>query len=205
MLVGDRADPGEVGPAGKIVGVEVAADQLDAAGELGVPIVLYNVPSRTGSDISVDSVVTLSRHPWIIGLKEACGDLEKVKKVLDHTNRSEFTVLSGEDHQVADVIALGGTGVISASANRWPSQFERLAELALQGGKEEAKALQEALLPCVAAVFSAKNPIPLAKMLDTKVRLPLVDVDMLADEAKAKVLDAIAKAESIDEFPHMRG
>ncbi|NOZ86600.1 MAG: 4-hydroxy-tetrahydrodipicolinate synthase [Deltaproteobacteria bacterium] len=175
----------------------------DAGGEYEVPVILYNVPSRTNSDLSVDSIIALSKHQWIIALKEASGDLKKVEAIMKETNRNDFTVLSGEDHQVADIIGLGGSGVISASANMWPAQFERLARLALQGRQDEARELQEALLPCVHAVFSAKNPIPLAWMLGTKVRLPLVGVDELDSKAREKVLSAVERAQSIDYFPHM--
>ncbi|MEJ2383651.1 MAG: 4-hydroxy-tetrahydrodipicolinate synthase [Xanthomonadales bacterium] len=175
----------------------------DLAERLDTPILLYNIPGRTGSRIEPGTVIRLARHPGIAGLKDATGDLEALAAIRAATDPDTFALLSGEDHLVAPVIRLGGSGVISASANRWPAPFQRLAELANAGDFEAADELQAALQPCVDAVFSVKNPIPLHHMLGAGLRLPLVAVDELAEGHRARVLDLIETAEAIMEFPHV--
>lgn len=175
----------------------------DAALDCGRGIILYNVPSRTRSHLEVATVAELAAHPGVIGLKEACGDIEHVAHVIEATRGQDFSVVSGEDDQVAKIIALGGTGVISASANQWPREFTVLSELALDGRTREAAELQAALLPCIRAVFAAKNPIPLHHMADTRLRLPLVEVSELSEPVRSKVLATIASALAIEVFPHV--
>lgn len=173
----------------------------EAALQVGAPIILYNIPGRTASRLEAGTIVQLAEHPGIVGIKDASGDLEAIRQVIERTDRRSFAVLSGEDHLVHDIIRLGGVGVISASANRWPREFQRLTELALAGRWEESERLQRALQPCVDAVFAVKNPIPLAHMFNTGVRLPLVGADELAEPLRSRVLEKIARALSIAEFP----
>ncbi len=175
----------------------------DFAAEHDIAVVLYNVPSRTNSNITADTCVMLAQHPAIIAVKEASGNLDQVKQILDETDRSNFTVVSGEDHLVADIMKLGGTGVISASANRWTHEFQVLTELALNGEHEKAAELQQALIPCVDAVFSAKNPIPLAHIFGTQVRCPLVTLDELSEPTRSTAKEKIERALAIEEFPHV--
>ncbi len=175
----------------------------DYAGESDTAVILYNVPGRTKSNIEAATCIKLARHPAIIAVKEASGDLEQVQAILDGTDRATFTVVSGEDHLVADIIRRGGTGVISASANRWPAEFQSLTELALGGEHDKAEALQKALLPCVEAVFCVKNPIPLAHMFNTGVRSPLVTIDEMTPENQEKAVATINAALAIRRFPHV--
>ena len=165
------------------------------------PIILYNVPGRTSSNLSAETIIQLSKHPNIIGVKEASGDLEKIEKIIAETDRKTFQVVSGEDHLVYDIMKRGGTGVISAAANRWPREFQVLTELAEEEKWEEAEELQKALLPCVKAVFCAKNPIPLCHMFGSEVRLPLVKITQLADSEKYE--NIISEAMAIETFPHV--
>ena len=88
-----------------------------------------------------------------------------------------------------------------ASANRWPREFQTLCDLALAGDHAKAAELQEALLPCVAATFCVKNPIPLHHMLGAGLRLPLVTVNELREPGRSAALAKIAKAEAIESFP----
>lgn len=175
----------------------------DLAAERDSSIILYNVPSRTGSNIEAPTIARLAAHPAIIGVKEASGDLNQIQAILDVTDREQFAMLSGEDHLVAEIMKRGGTGVISASANRWPAEFQAVCDLALAGEHDKAAELQQALLPCVAAVFAAKNPIPLHHMFATPLRLPLVPVDELEPGKRDAVLAKIERALSISDFPHM--
>ena len=148
-------------------------------------------------------MIRLARHPAIAAVKDATGDLEALARVRAATDPESFALLSGEDHLVAAVIRLGGIGVISASANRWPAAFQRLAELANAGDFDAAEELQAALQPCVDAVFSVKNPIPLHHMFDAGLRPPLVTVSELADANCARVLGLVETAEAIERFPHV--
>lgn len=175
----------------------------DLSAEHGVPIILYNVPSRTGSNLEAATVIELARHPAIIAVKEASGNMAQVQAILDGTDRASFAVLSGEDHLVAEIIRRGGIGVISASANRWPREFQVLCELALAGEHDRAADLQAALKPCVDAVFCVKNPIPLHHMLGAELRPPLVPVNMLREPRRTEALARIAAATSITRFPHV--
>lgn len=174
----------------------------DAAAETSHGVILYNVPSRTKSHLEARAVESLAAHPAIIGLKEACGDITHVQDVLSRTEGMDFSVLSGEDDQVAAIMALGGTGVISASANRWPREFQALTELAAVGDYFRAEELQRALLPCVRAVFSAKNPIPLHAMFETELRLPMVRIAELDEDERLRAEAVIREALAIHSFPH---
>lgn len=174
----------------------------DAAAEYDAGVVLYNVPSRTCCNLEAATVIELAAHPAIVGIKEASGNLEQVQAILDGTSRDDLSVVSGEDHLVAEIIRRGGSGVIAASGNLWPHEFQRMCELALAGEHDKAAELQQALMVCVKAVFSAKNPIPLHHMLGTNVRLPLVMVEDLRPAARDKVLAACEEALAITHFPH---
>jgi 4-hydroxy-tetrahydrodipicolinate synthase len=173
------------------------------AGELGTGVILYNIPGRTGSRLGVDATLELAAHPAIIGIKEASGDLEAIDRLVSGTDPDQFAVLSGEDHLVAEIIRRGGVGVISATANRWPSEFQALCDLALAGRHVEAEMLQSALMPCIRATFAVKNPIPLASMFETVVRLPLVSVDELDEPQRTQVRESIRRALAIESFPHV--
>ena len=174
----------------------------DLAAENDAAVILYNVPGRTNSNITAETCVELAKHPAIIAVKEASGKIEQVQAILDGTDRDEFSVVSGEDHLVAEIIRRGGTGVISAAANVWPSEFQTLCDLALAGKHAEAAELQEALMPCVAATFSVKNPIPLHHMLGSDLRLPLVSVGDLREPGRSAALAKINAALAIRSFPH---
>jgi len=167
-------------------------------------LILYNIPGRTGSCIEVETMLRLSEHPAIVAVKDATGDIESVQNIIDNTDTENFTVLSGEDHMVYEIIKRGGSGVISASANRWPKEFQQICNFALNGEMEAAENLQKELQPCIDAVFSAKNPIPLHYMLQTDLRLPLVSINDMNEENRIEALKLIEAAEAIKEFPSMK-
>jgi len=179
---------------------EAVASALEAH---RVPVILYNVPGRTNSNLAASTVVRLAAHANIIGIKEASGNLEQIEEILAGTDPREFRVVSGEDHLVYEIMRRGGTGVISATANRWPREYQRLCELCLQGEWSAAEELQAALLPCCQAVFSVKNPIPLAHMLNSEVRLPLVGVAQLSEALREKAEGLIRAALALESFPHV--
>ncbi len=139
-------------------------------------IIMYNVPSRTGSRIEPETAVYLAENfRNIIGIKEASGNAASAGNIITNTDRSRFRVLSGEDNLVAQIIEVGGTGVISASANAAPRYFVGMTNAALGGDYATSNRLQQEINPLVKdGVFYRKNPIPLAHMFNTQLRLPLI-------------------------------
>ncbi len=175
----------------------------DIAGECNSSVILYNVPGRTNSNLEAETTIELAKHPAIVAVKEASGKLDQVQKIIDNTDKNAFTVISGEDHLVAEIIKRGGSGVISASANAWPREFQVLCELALAGEHEKAAELQEALMPCVKATFCVKNPIPLHYILKSEIRAPLVTINEIKEPARSKAIETINAATAITEFVHV--
>lgn len=175
----------------------------DLAERLDTSIILYNIPGRTGSRIEPDTMIRLAEHPAIAAVKDATGDLDSLDTIRKATDPKAFTLLSGEDHLVVEVMRRGGRGVISASGNRWPGEFQRITELMVAGDVEAAEELQKALQPCIDAVFGVKNPIPLHHMLSTGMRMPLMPLDRLDAVNRDAAMVLIEKAEAIADFPHM--
>ncbi len=124
-----------------------------------IPVVLYNVPSRTGLDIPVSVYEQLAQVPNIVGVKEATQDITKVAKI-KALCPSDFSVWSGNDDQAAAVMALGGAGVISVLSNVLPAETQALAQAALDGDFDTAADLQIKLLPLIELLFCEVNPIP---------------------------------------------
>lgn len=123
----------------------------------GIPVIAYNVPSRTGVDISVDTCRALAKLPDLAGIKEAGGDISKVGRILA---ACDLPVYSGNDDQTVAVMALGGAGVISVASNVVPKQMKALTDAALRGDFAGAAALQKKLLPLMDLLFCQVNPIP---------------------------------------------
>ena len=124
---------------------------------VSIPVIAYNVPSRTGVDISVDTCKSLAEIPNLVGIKEACGDISKVSRILSNT---ELAVWSGNDDQTVPVMALGGSGVISVASNVIPKQMHELTQAALEGDFAKAAALQRRFQKLMDLLFCQVNPIP---------------------------------------------
>ena len=153
-----------------------------AAAVPGVPVVLYNVPGRTASNIQAATVLGLARDVEnIVGVKEASGDFAQIMAILRDRPQG-FRVLSGDDAVTLPLVALGADGIVSVVSNEVPDLMARLSELALQGKWEEARALHYRLLPLMEANFLESNPGPvkaamaLQGLLEETYRLPLVPV-----------------------------
>ena len=129
------------------------------AGAVHIPIIAYNVPSRTGVDVPVSVYQQLSRIPKIAGVKEASTDISKTAKIRAACPK-EFALWSGNDDQAVPVMSLGGQGVISVLSNVEPVKTQAMAKAALDGDFDTAAALQIELLPLIEALFSEVNPIP---------------------------------------------
>lgn len=161
-----------------------------------VPVILYNVPGRTGSNILSRTTLELAEHPNIHGIKEASGDMDQILDVILHRPEG-FVVLSGDDPLTVPMMALGGDGVVSVVSNAVPGPMARLTEAMHRGDLQEAQRLMSTLQPIMIAGFVESNPIPmkaamaeLGRMKDV-VRPPLV---RLADEHRGNVRDALRAA-----------
>jgi 4-hydroxy-tetrahydrodipicolinate synthase len=145
----------------------------------GLPIVLYNVPSRTVADLSNDTVVRLAQLPNIVGIKDATGDIARGSDLIRRLPK-EFAVYSGNDDSALALICMGGHGVISVTANILPAAVAKVCAAALVGDISTARTLNQAILDLHLKLFVEPNPVP-AKWLMSKmglcgpaVRLPLV-------------------------------
>lgn len=162
--------------------------------DIGLPIVLYNVPGRTGQNLQPDLVIELARHPNIVGVKEASGDIVQISRIIEGTRDEEFVVLSGDDAMTLPVLALGGAGVISVTANVDPGRMVQMYEAFRAGDLARAQDLHFELSPLMRAMFIDTNPIPVKKavglsgMAAGPVRLPLDDLDGQKTEQLRKVL-----------------
>ena len=152
------------------------------ASAVQIPLVLYNVPSRTGVDIPVEVYRVLSQIPNIVGVKEASGDLTKMAETL-RTCQTGFSVWSGNDDQAVAAMSLGGAGVISVVSNLLPERVQAMSLAALDGDFDTAAALQLELLPLIRTLFREINPIPVKAAMEIigfdcgACRLPLTPPD----------------------------
>ena len=150
------------------------------ADAVNIPVILYNVPSRTGVDIPISVYRELSSIPNIIGVKEASPDITKITKIRNACPE-DFYIWSGNDDQTVPAIALGAQGVISVVSNVLPAQTQRMAMSALDEKMAIASALQLDLQPFVELMFSEVNPIPVKAAMKCigfdcgGCRLPLTD------------------------------
>ena len=143
-----------------------------------IPQILYNVPGRTSCDMQAETVIRLSSVPNIIGIKEATGDLQRAKAIIEGV-RPDFIVMSGDDPTAVELILLGGKGNISVTANVAPREMADLCEAALAGDAEKARAINEKLMPLHKNLFVEANPIPVKwalvemGLMHEGIRLPL--------------------------------
>ena len=144
--------------------------------------ILYNVPSRTITSLSADTVIRLSQIDNIIGIKEASGNLGEISKIISNT-RDDFLVWSGNDSDTLPIMVLGGYGVVSVASHLVGKQIKQMIESFTDGKIAEAAAIHRHLLPLVNAMFVVSNPIPVKYALNHvgfrvgKPRLPLTEPD----------------------------
>jgi 4-hydroxy-tetrahydrodipicolinate synthase len=147
-----------------------------------LPVILYNVPGRTVADLHNDTVVRLAQVPGIVGLKDATGDLPRAADLLDRLPES-FALYSGNDDSALALMALGGHGVISVTANVAPGEMARLCAAALGGDLATARAINRQLLPLHFRLFVEANPIPVKWALQRMgriaggIRLPMTPLE----------------------------
>ena len=167
----------------------------------GFPIVLYNVPGRTASNIQASTVLTLARTvDNIVGVKEASGDFTQIMAILRERPR-DFRVLSGDDAQTLPLIALGAEGIIAVVANEVPELMARMTDRALEGDWAGARELHYRLLPLMEANFIESNPGPvkaamaLMGLLEDRFRLPIVPVQEKTRDRLREVLKTLGVLE----------
>ncbi len=166
------------------------------ADAVDVPVILYNVPGRTACDLLPETVVRLSRHPRIVGVKEATGDLSRARPILEGSTPG-FALLSGDDPSVAQLMRLGCCGVISVTANVAARAMHDLCAAALAGRHDEAAAIDARLGPLHRALFVEPNPIPVKwavqrlGLIGPGIRLPLTP---LTESRRAEVEAAMRSA-----------
>lgn len=148
---------------------------------VSIPVIAYNVPSRTGLDMSVAVYRELAKLEGLLGVKEAGGNISKIGEIFARCPR-DFYVWSGNDDQTVPILALGGCGVVSVASNIVPKEMLHLVQAARDGNYPEAARLQRQLLPLMQALFSQVNPIPVKAALELmgfrvgKCRLPLTSL-----------------------------
>jgi 4-hydroxy-tetrahydrodipicolinate synthase len=163
------------------------------AEEVDLPLVVYNVPGRTGLNMLPETVARLSEIKNIIGIKEATGNLKQVSDVIEYS-REGFCVLSGDDFTTFPLLALGGHGVISVSSNIAPGDVSEMCTLFFSGKLEESRRMHYKLEKLNRALFIETNPIPVKTalsimgMMSEEFRLPLAK---MAEGNRAKVKQAI--------------
>jgi len=164
---------------------------------VAIPQILYNVPGRTGVDMKTETALRIATVPNIIGIKEATGDLVRAKALIDHAPPG-FAVISGDDATAVELMLMGGKGDISVTANVVPDQIARMCELALAGKAEEARAVNQRLLPLHDAMFVESNPIPVKwaveqlGLIQSGIRLPLT---RLSQQYQGQVVSAMKAAQ----------
>ena len=146
-----------------------------------VPIIMYNVPSRTGVNIKPETAIEIGKeNKNVVAIKEASGNIDQVKTICDS---GVIDVYSGNDDQIYDVVDAGGIGVISVLANVFPNQTHRIVDEYLKGNKEKSLQMQKEALELVKALFSDVNPIPVKKAVESiglcegYLREPLIELD----------------------------
>lgn len=159
-----------------------------------LPVILYNIPGRCGVNMHFDTTLRLARTcSNIVAVKEASGDMRQIRKIIDHAPQG-FAVYSGDDSLTYDVMKLGGSGVISTTANVLPDQMKKLVDLCAEGDFEAATKAHEGLLPIMQHLFTTANPILVKQALACLgfpvggVRLPLVDATEEQTAALQEVL-----------------
>ncbi|MCD6489544.1 MAG: 4-hydroxy-tetrahydrodipicolinate synthase [Thermodesulfobacterium sp.] len=159
-----------------------------------IPIILYNVPGRTGVNLLPDTTAKLSQIENIVAIKEACGDIKQITELLLKCPK-DFTILSGDDFTAYATVMLGGKGVISVVANVMPKEMAQLMESALNGDIAKAQELNLKLYPLYKAMFIETNPVPAkaalwltGKIETPEVRLPLAQLTEKSLETLKNIL-----------------
>ena len=160
-----------------------------------VPVILYNVPSRTGVNLNPKSVAVLSKHPMITAIKEASGNISQIAEVAALCGE-DIVIYSGNDDQVVPIMSLGGMGCISVLSNLLPKESSEMCKKYLSGDVKGAKEMQLKYLPLINALFSEVNPIPVKAAMaamgfcEDYLRMPLTPME---EDTKKVLLEEMRK------------
>ncbi|MFL0161773.1 4-hydroxy-tetrahydrodipicolinate synthase [Aquirufa salirivi] len=163
-----------------------------------VPVILYNIPGRTGINLSPETILTLAEHPNIIGVKEASCVIEQCMEIAAH-KPANFLLISGDDVQAVPIISVGGVGVMSVIANAFPQQFTQMIHAALAGDFAEARKSLGSFLAIDPYLYEEGNPVGVKKilalkgMIQAQVRMPLAE----ASEELGVKLNRIIQQENL--------
>jgi 4-hydroxy-tetrahydrodipicolinate synthase len=158
-----------------------------------LPLIIYNIPGRTGKNMEVDTVARLAEIKNYVGVKEASGNLDQVAAVRKKTPK-EFVIYSGDDNLTYPILERGGIGVISVASHLVGKEIKKMTDLFFEGKKAEAKAIHDRLMPLFEAIFVTTNPIPIKAALEMigfsvgGLRLPLIVADDKEKEVIRKTL-----------------
>lgn len=164
------------------------------------PIILYNVPSRTGCNITPETCAELAKHPNIVAIKEASGNISQIAKLASLVG-GDFDIYSGNDDQIVPLMSLGGKGVISVLSNVIPKETVRICDSFFAGNVKESAALQLKYIDLIDALFSEVNPIPVKAAVaamgfgENYLRLPLTPMEAAHEKV---LLDIMRKNNIID-------
>ena len=162
---------------------------------IGIPLILYNVPGRTGSNVSSETTLRLAELPGVAGIKEASGDLEQIRRILDGRPK-DFSLLSGDDALTYRMMGMGCDGSISVASNCVPGRVVKMIDLCLAGNMDEALSIHKELLPLFDTLFLETNPIPIKHIMHVlgygsgTLRLPLTELT----EKNRSIVDAFIKS-----------
>lgn len=171
----------------------VIAHYTALADALPVPLIMYNIPGRTGINMSPETVLKLSEHENIIGIKEASCIIEQCMEIAYHKS-DDFLLISGDDVQALPIISIGGVGVMSVIANAFPKQFSDMIHLGLVGNFAEARKSLGAFLTIDPYLYEEGNPVGVKKILEilgknsSEVRMPLVSASKELGEKLEKII-----------------
>jgi 4-hydroxy-tetrahydrodipicolinate synthase len=167
-----------------------------------LPLIVYNVPGRTGCNVDPATLARLATIPHVVGVKEASGNMTQICEVVKAV-REEFIVLSGDDALTLPAMSVGARGIISVAANEVPAEMAQLVEAAERNDFVAARAIHARLLPLLLANFAESNPIPVKAamaqlgLLEENYRLPMVPPRPETREKLARLLAALGKAAAV--------
>lgn len=173
----------------------LVAHYTKIAESVDIPQILYNVPSRTACDMLPDTIKILSDVPNIVGVKEATGDIDRGKEVMQLCGE-DFAVYSGDDATSLELMLAGAVGSISVTANVVPAQLQEMCRLAMAGDGDAAGKINEKIASLHELLFLEANPVPVKwalkemGMIGPGIRLPLVELDTIYHEQLQKALFA---------------
>ena len=175
----------------------MAAHYREVADAVDIPQIIYNVPSRTGREIAIETVFELADHEHIVGLKAASGDVGRISEIIEGTRDREFDVISGDDGLTWPIMAVGGTGAISVAANVAPRPVCELVHAGLNDDIQTAQTYHHQLGPLFRGLFVETNPIPVKEAVsmlgrcEPHIRSPLTRLSPQYRDELRELLDTV--------------